>query len=109
MAGEIETYLQARSNFERIAGEIDDLGFWLVEVGQLLRDDPSSIAFGNTGTTIASSVSRAIDANGWKSGREIQELLADYHDAKNAMEASWENVPLEFRDAILAPFESKTE
>jgi hypothetical protein len=107
MAREIETYLHARKNFEKIAGEIDDLAFSIVEVGELLRDDPSDIAFGNTGITIASTVSRIIDASDWKSGREIQEMLADYRDAKNAMEASWESVPPEFREAILPLFESQ--
>jgi hypothetical protein len=99
--------LQARKDFEKIAGEIDDLAFSIVEVGELLRDEPSDIAFGNTGITIASAVSRIIDANDWKSGREIQEMLADYHDAKNAMEVSWKNVPPEFREAIRPPFESQ--
>jgi hypothetical protein len=34
-------------------------------------------------------------------------MLADYHNAKNAMETSWENVPSEFREGVLPPFESQ--
>src|ERR1700730_16063532 len=105
MAGEIEAYLQARKNFEKIAGEIDDLAFRIVEVGTFLRDNPWDIAFDNTGLTVPAAVSRTIDATDWKSGREIQKMLADYHNAKNAVETSWENVPSEFRDGVLPPFE----
>ena len=62
MAVEIEAYLQARKNFEKIAGEIDDLAFRIVEVGTFLRDNPWDIAFDNTGLTVPAAVSRTIDA-----------------------------------------------
>jgi hypothetical protein len=107
MAGEIEAYLRARKNFEQVVSEIDDLAFWIVEVGSLLRDDPSDIAFDNTGISLNVKVSRTIDANDWKSGRDIQELLASYHAAKHAMNVGWKNVPAEFREAIQPPFEEQ--
>jgi hypothetical protein len=103
MAGEIEAYLRARKSFERIANDIEELAEEIIEVGESLRDDPTDLAFDNAGVSLNASVSRTYDAAEWKSAKEIQTMLVQYHAAMDEMTSSWEKVPTDLRDGLLPP------
>jgi hypothetical protein len=103
-----DAYLDAKAAFERIQQQIADAARSLVEVGNALQRSPGTFSFSNTSQglpaeAIMSRDSVSANADRWPTAKRVMELLAEYHQAKSAMQQAWSNVPAGRRAGLVAP------
>jgi hypothetical protein len=103
-----DAYLDAKAAFERVEKQLFDFGQMLASVGGAISRQPGKFIFSNCdmGLPMEASMSResvTVDANQWRTPRQIQEMLAEWHKVKNAMYSAWAAVPASRRESLKPP------
>lgn len=103
MAGEIETYLDARSAFVTAQKQIETLAARIIEIGRFIQEHPANFGFSNLPTqhTVPSTIANLVNANEWPSAEKIMEVVNRYHATmRDAMNAH-NSIPMNRRDGVL--------
>jgi hypothetical protein len=103
-----DAYLDAKAAFENIENKVRDMSQTLINVGGAINRQPGRFIFSNCdlGLPMEASMSRdsiSVDANQWKTPKQIQEMLAEWHKLKDAMHTAWQNVPAARREGLKPP------
>jgi hypothetical protein len=108
MTSSVETYLEARAQFERCNQKIDEFSTIAATVSSILKSGRGTFSFANTSTGLPmeatmSGKSKSVDANQWPNAEQIQKALADWHSAKNEMSSAWSTIPAHHRSGLQPP------
>jgi len=104
--GQVEDYLTAKTNFEKIDSEIRNLAVKIQQVGSAMANNPGRFIFSNSGKGLPPEASMSRDsisanADHWPSADKIMEMLSQWHDAKDKAERAWGAVSQEHRNNLV--------
>jgi hypothetical protein len=103
MAGEVDTYLDARSALTAAQKQVADLAARIVEIGRFIQVHPDKFGFSNLPTQHAmpSTIANIVNANEWPSAEKIMEAINRFHSAMRAAMSAHNNIPMSRRDGVL--------
>lgn len=105
---QIEGYLTAKNEFTSFEVELKALAQLIRGVGAAIENSPGRMIFSNTqqGLPMEASMShdsKSFNADQWKSAAQIQEMLAKWHQKRDAMMEAWNSIPAELRQNVIPP------
>jgi hypothetical protein len=108
MQNSLETYLKSKAERDRIRDQLQALGGKLANVGNALMRKPERFSFSNTGVALPAEVTLGRDtfsmnADEWKTAREIQDMIKAFHDADQTVSRTWSEIPQDLRSGLQAP------
>lgn len=103
-----DAYLDAKAAFEGIEKKLAEFSNFLIHVGGAISRQPGRFIFSNcdSGLPMEASMSRdsvSVNANDWKTPKQIQEMLGEWHKLKDAMHVAWQNVPPARKEGLKPP------
>ena len=104
----LETYLKAKAERDRIRDQLQSLGAQLANMGNALMRKPEKCSFSNTGVALPAEVTLGRDtfstnADEWKTAHQIQAMIKAFHDADQTAIGAWAQIPAELRSGLQAP------
>lgn len=103
-----DAYLDAKTAFEDKERDVQQFSQLLSKVSSALTRQPGKFIFSNVdaGLPMEASMSRdsvSVNANDWKSPKQIQEMLGEWHKLKDAMHVAWGNIPENRKEGLKPP------
>lgn len=103
----IESYVQAKADFEKVEGEVQALAEIFAAVANALRSQPDRMGFSNTVAGLPLNAfgrdAVTVNADDWRNPEQIMALLTRYHQAKDSMETLWNSMPPQMQSALQPP------
>jgi len=104
----VNDYVDARTAFVKIDEELDKLAGLFFDCHQNLHHSRRKFIFGNTkagtpaGVALGENAKR-INADAWKTPEEINEIIGEWHRARNTLKKLWEALPKEKQEGVNSP------
>lgn len=110
MSDPIRGYLDSVKNLERVEADARAVIDQVIAVAAALQDNPLGVMFSNTVTGMPMSVGteRAVaDASKWPTAEQLQQVLAQWHNARLAASQAWNAVPPPDKAQMKPPFSTE--
>jgi hypothetical protein len=104
-----DAYLDAKAAFDRANTKINELSHKVGRVAAALLHQRDTFTFSNVEgpgfppEAIMSRSSVSEDGNTWPSAKTINQALAEWHQARQAMNSAWSAVPADRRAGLVPP------
>jgi hypothetical protein len=101
----VEAYLTARANFIEVVQKIENAAKNIIAVGSALRQYPGQLGFSNASVGLPSRAfaGQTFNADDWKSADQIQQILLEWHTARDVMNQAWQAVPRNLQGGLQPP------
>jgi len=104
----IRSYLDAQEKYENVSNDLANIVNILESVSKNIKQNPGGFSFSNTKcglppSAIFATMGNSINANDWKSAEEIQQLLSQWHAARDSVRNAWNAVPVQDRKHLHEP------
>ncbi|HWG06180.1 MAG TPA: hypothetical protein VG271_14290 [Beijerinckiaceae bacterium] len=106
--GAFEDYAAARNDFVSAHKALDTLAEEIGYVAAALKANREAFMFANMAGSFpskgaAKQLASAVDGQKWKSAAQINQMLAQWHAARDALDRVWNSLPKEQREALQPP------